>query len=102
MKRRKGLGKYVSQLMLSSDWKEFDKALIDLVTHEVAVYLNMLRSFVKNWVVGNVYSGLVVTKNECRRVNCHFENLVAAGGSKRVHLLWLLEHDIQPLLTISR
>ena len=65
----KALSEDISQLVLRSNMKSFDKSKLDLFLNKVVVNLNMFCSFVINRICSNMEGKLAVTKEKsCLRV----------------------------------
>lgn len=58
---------YISQLCRIWDWQEMDGVILDFVSYEVAINVNMLRPFVESRVMCNLSSRIVIIvyRNGC-------------------------------------
>ena len=64
------LGKEISRLINRANGNQMQNSLLQVMTYKVAVDLDMFGSFMKNVIMGNLNSAMVITvKSNRRRIN---------------------------------
>ena len=59
-------GQHIGEVVLGSNVECLQGSTLNLFSHEVAIYLYMLSSLMKNWISYNMESSLIVTKQHSR------------------------------------